>query len=185
MVHGMWCGPWCWEDYRGFFGSRYEIAAPTLRHHDIDPGDPPPERIGTCSLLDYAADLEGEIRKLKKKRKDAALKIWVRAKKALKDWRKKCSGGRPVDGRKRRAGTMRAADGKAPRRAGQRGISFWPDLVIVGREIGGETHKIMPVPLFPTERRSGCSLRSFGCSCALLPAFRSLGHSIKVQRFPA
>ena len=62
MIHGMWGGPALWADYRRFFEARgYACVTPTLRHHDVDPGAPPPEALGTTSLLDYAADLEREI----------------------------------------------------------------------------------------------------------------------------
>lgn len=65
MIHGMWGGSWYWENYRNFFESRgYTCVAPNLRHHDVKPEDPPPPKLGTTSLLDYAADLEAEIGQL-------------------------------------------------------------------------------------------------------------------------
>lgn len=65
MVHGMWSRPHVWDNYRRFFEERgYRVIAPALRHHDVAPGDQPPENLGGCSILDYAADLEAEIRRL-------------------------------------------------------------------------------------------------------------------------
>ncbi len=63
MIHGMWCGPWCWESFRAFFEDRgYRCLAVTLRHHDVDPDQPPPPELGRTSVLDYAADLEDTVR---------------------------------------------------------------------------------------------------------------------------
>ncbi len=65
MIHGMWCGPWCWDNYRRVLADRgYRCLAPPLRYHDADPGAPPDPRLGTTTLQDYAADLEAEIRRL-------------------------------------------------------------------------------------------------------------------------
>lgn len=65
FIHGMWGGPWYWENYRQFFSARgYTCHATTLRYHNIQPQDTPDPRLGTTSLLDYAADLEAEIREL-------------------------------------------------------------------------------------------------------------------------
>ena len=65
MIHGMWSGGWYWENYGRFFTDRgYDCLTPTLRFHDVDPKEPPHPELGTTSLLDYAADLEDEIRKL-------------------------------------------------------------------------------------------------------------------------
>jgi len=65
MIHGMWGGPWCWENYKRFFEEKgYRCITPTLRYHDVDPKDPPPPELGTTGLLDYAEDLEKEIRAL-------------------------------------------------------------------------------------------------------------------------
>ncbi len=65
MIHGMGCTGKVWKTYAGFFESRgWTVITPTLRHHDIAPGDPPPAALGATSLLDYAADLEAEIRAL-------------------------------------------------------------------------------------------------------------------------
>jgi len=65
MVHGMYSGPWVWEKYVPFFRERgWRCVTTTLRHHDIEPGWTPPAELATTSVLDYAADLEAEIRAL-------------------------------------------------------------------------------------------------------------------------
>ena len=65
MIHGMWGGGWNWENYQKFFeGKGYHCLTPTLRFHDVDPKAPPYPQLGITSLLDYAEDLEKEIRKL-------------------------------------------------------------------------------------------------------------------------
>lgn len=65
MIHGMWSGDWYWEDYRRFFEAKgYRCLIPNLRFHDVDPKEPPHPKLGTTSLLDYAADLENEIKNL-------------------------------------------------------------------------------------------------------------------------
>ncbi len=65
MIHGMWGGPWYWENYRRLFESKgYRCVVPTLAYHDMDPHGVPDPRLGTTSLLDYADALEREIRRL-------------------------------------------------------------------------------------------------------------------------
>jgi non-heme chloroperoxidase len=65
MIHGMWGGDWCWDQYRFFFENKgYHCVIPNLRYHDLDPNDAPDPRLGTVSLLDYADDLEKLIKKL-------------------------------------------------------------------------------------------------------------------------
>ena len=65
MIHGMWGGGWCWENYQKFFEVKgYHCITPTLRFHDMSPSEPPDLRLGNTSLLDYAEDLEREIKKL-------------------------------------------------------------------------------------------------------------------------
>ena len=65
MIHGMWGKPHVWDAYRSFFEDHgYRCVTPTLRHHDIEPGEAPDPRLGTTSLLDYAQDLENEIKNL-------------------------------------------------------------------------------------------------------------------------
>jgi non-heme chloroperoxidase len=65
MIHGMWSGSWYWDKYQRFFEDRgYRCLMPTLRFHDVDPKELPHPELGTTSLLDYATDLEDEIRQL-------------------------------------------------------------------------------------------------------------------------
>jgi len=62
MIHGMWGGPWYWENYRRIFEAEgYQCIATTLPYHDMDPRGVPDPRLGTASLLDYADALEREI----------------------------------------------------------------------------------------------------------------------------
>jgi len=68
MIHGMFCGPWVWEDYKTFFEQKgYRCIVTTLRFHDMDPKGTPDPRLGTTSLKDYVSDLEKEIGKLDEK----------------------------------------------------------------------------------------------------------------------
>ena len=68
MIHGMWGSIWYWENYRRFFeGKGYTCVTPTLRYHDMDPKAAPNPKLGVTSLLDYAEDLEKEIKKLPSK----------------------------------------------------------------------------------------------------------------------
>jgi pimeloyl-ACP methyl ester carboxylesterase len=68
MIHGMWGGPHLWDNYRPFLEGRgHRCLAPALRHHQGPPPVPPPPELGTTSLLDYAADLEAEVRALPEK----------------------------------------------------------------------------------------------------------------------
>jgi pimeloyl-ACP methyl ester carboxylesterase len=65
MIHGMWVNGSYWEHVKTYFEGRgYRCLAPTLRHHDRPPGEPPHPDLGRTSLLDYAADLEAELRRL-------------------------------------------------------------------------------------------------------------------------
>lgn len=65
MIHGMWGGAWYFENYRRYLEDNgFHCIATTLRLHDVDPQAPPPPELGTTSLLDYAVDLEREIRQL-------------------------------------------------------------------------------------------------------------------------
>ncbi len=67
MIHGMWCGEWCWENYKFFFENKgYRCITPTLRYHGIQPFVQPDDQLGTCSLLDYVRDLEREIDQMDK-----------------------------------------------------------------------------------------------------------------------
>jgi len=68
MIHGMWGGSWCWDNYKDFLEKKgYHCVTATLRHHDTDPEDRPDTKLGTTSLLDYAKDLEQEILQLESK----------------------------------------------------------------------------------------------------------------------
>ncbi len=65
MIHGMWGGGWYWKRYRSVLeAAGYRCIAPTLPFHDMDPDATPDTRLGTTSLLDYAAALESEIEQL-------------------------------------------------------------------------------------------------------------------------
>ena len=65
MIHGMWSGPWTWQNYKSLFEKeRYHCITTTLRFHDMEPKDTPHPQLGTTSLLDYAEDLEQEIQQL-------------------------------------------------------------------------------------------------------------------------
>jgi len=65
MIHGMWGGSWCWDNYKTFFEKRgYHCVTTTLRHHDINPMAHPDSMLGKTSLLDYVNDLEQEILQL-------------------------------------------------------------------------------------------------------------------------
>jgi non-heme chloroperoxidase len=62
MIHGMWGGGWYWEHYRRFFEEKgYQCDMPTLRYHDVSPGELPDPRLSTTGLLDYAHDLQEQI----------------------------------------------------------------------------------------------------------------------------
>ncbi|MDO8290083.1 MAG: alpha/beta hydrolase [Parvibaculum sp.] len=68
LIHGMWSRPHVWQNFRHYFEARgYRVVTPTLRHHDIEPWQAPDPELATTSLLDYAADLEREIRLLDEK----------------------------------------------------------------------------------------------------------------------
>jgi pimeloyl-ACP methyl ester carboxylesterase len=65
LIHGMWGGPWYWENYRRVFEQQgYRCIAVTLPFHDMAPDDVPDPRLGTTSLLNYAAAVEQEIRQI-------------------------------------------------------------------------------------------------------------------------
>jgi len=68
MIHGMWGGPWYWENYRHLYESEgYRCVIPTLLYHDMDPRGIPDSRLGTTSLLDYADALEQQLKQLNTK----------------------------------------------------------------------------------------------------------------------
>ena len=65
MIHGMWGGPWYWENYKSAFEKEgYSCLATTLPYHDMKPRELPDSRLGKDGLLDYAEALENEIRQL-------------------------------------------------------------------------------------------------------------------------
>lgn len=68
MIHCMCGGAWTWDNYKTFFEEKgYECVTTNLRYHDAHPDEEPDPRLGTTSLLDYADDLEKEIKKLDEK----------------------------------------------------------------------------------------------------------------------
>ncbi len=68
LIHGMWSTPKVWDNFRPVFErAGFEVHAPALRYHDVEPHGPEPEGIGTVSLLDYADDLQTLIEGLGKK----------------------------------------------------------------------------------------------------------------------
>lgn len=67
LIHGMWATSAVWQNWRAVLAARgWEVATPSLRHHDVPPLDPPPG-LGTVGLDDYAGDLEAAIRSLPEK----------------------------------------------------------------------------------------------------------------------
>ena len=65
MIHGMWGSGAYWENWANYFEDRgFHCLRANLRHHGGDPAAPPHPELGTTSLLDYAQDLEEEIRRL-------------------------------------------------------------------------------------------------------------------------
>ena len=48
MIHGMWGNESVWDNYVEFFESKgYKCITPTLPFHDVNPLDPPNNKIGT------------------------------------------------------------------------------------------------------------------------------------------
>ena len=65
MIHGMWGNAGYWQNYKNVLErAGYRCVASTLRFHDMDPKAAPDPRLGKMSLLDYAEDLEREVRGL-------------------------------------------------------------------------------------------------------------------------
>lgn len=63
MIHGMWASGWIWNAFREYFESKgYRCIAPSLRFHGVEPSDAPPPELGSTSILDYAEDLEKEVK---------------------------------------------------------------------------------------------------------------------------
>lgn len=68
MIHGMYGTGRVWDRWKDFFTrAGFEVHTPTLRQHDVDPQAPPPDGVGTLSVIDYVNDLEGFIRSLGQK----------------------------------------------------------------------------------------------------------------------
>lgn len=68
MIHGMWSSGEIWAGYKAYFENLgYDVVTPTLRWHDAKYLNAPPKELGTTGLLDYASDLEKQIRTLKEK----------------------------------------------------------------------------------------------------------------------
>jgi pimeloyl-ACP methyl ester carboxylesterase len=64
MIHGAFCGGWAFDKMAGAFADEgYKVQTPTLRYHDC--AKTPPAALGTTSILDYAHDLEKDLRALK------------------------------------------------------------------------------------------------------------------------
>ncbi|HEY0105217.1 MAG TPA: alpha/beta hydrolase [Rhizomicrobium sp.] len=56
MIHGAFCAPWAFEQFRKPFETAgWRVHAPLLRHHDGHAR--PPRALAATSLTDYAADL--------------------------------------------------------------------------------------------------------------------------------
>lgn len=65
LVHGMWGHGDQWRRWREMLpGLGWRVHSPTLRHHDHDPTSPPPDALGSTSLVDYVDDLEKLVRRL-------------------------------------------------------------------------------------------------------------------------
>ncbi len=58
LIHGAFAGPWCMEDYAGFFRDRGRtVHTPALRYHDGDPKAEPDPGLTDTSVMDYANDI--------------------------------------------------------------------------------------------------------------------------------
>ena len=56
-------GTWCWDNYKKYFERKgYSCISPALRFHDLNPNDIPDPQLGTTSLLEYAVDLEEQLK---------------------------------------------------------------------------------------------------------------------------
>ncbi|GAK33966.1 alpha/beta hydrolase [Iodidimonas nitroreducens] len=63
MIHGMWSRGNCWAHLRAHFEALgHRVLTPTLPFHDVPAASPPPSRLGSASLNDYADALEAEIK---------------------------------------------------------------------------------------------------------------------------
>ena len=58
LIHGAFAGPWCMENFAGYFRDRgWTCHVPALRHHGGDPKAAPDPALATTSIDDYTADL--------------------------------------------------------------------------------------------------------------------------------
>ncbi|KQC13321.1 MAG: alpha/beta hydrolase [Desulfuromonas sp. SDB] len=65
MVHGMWGGSWCWDNYIRYFTNKgFDCVPVILRHHQNNPGQKSPVELGFTSISDYADDITELITKL-------------------------------------------------------------------------------------------------------------------------
>jgi pimeloyl-ACP methyl ester carboxylesterase len=65
LIHGMWGGAWCWNQYRQRFeAAGFHCVAPTLPGHDADPRAAPDPRLGQTGLRDYVEALATQIEAL-------------------------------------------------------------------------------------------------------------------------
>jgi non-heme chloroperoxidase len=68
MIHGMWGSGEIWNGYKDYFEAQgYRVITPTLRLHGEKYKAVAPQELGVVSILDYASDLEKEIRALNEK----------------------------------------------------------------------------------------------------------------------
>ncbi len=63
LIHGMWAGPWCWDNYRRVLEARgYRCIAVTLPYHDMNPKAAPDPCLGIVSMRDYVDAVDRQIR---------------------------------------------------------------------------------------------------------------------------
>ena len=59
MIHGAFCGGWCFEDFVPEFEARgFACHAPDLRFHVSGPARAPDPRLAQTSIADYTRDME-------------------------------------------------------------------------------------------------------------------------------
>ena len=63
FIHGMWCGPWVWENYLNFFTKQgFEYFNEPLIYHGKDRGNH--EKLGKTSVATYAETTAEKIKKI-------------------------------------------------------------------------------------------------------------------------
>lgn len=68
MIHGMFVGPWCWENFKSYFENKgYICLTPCLRFHDKSWNQPPNEKLVNTSITDYLEDVERVLNHIKEK----------------------------------------------------------------------------------------------------------------------